>query len=66
MQMWLIHDWVRANLTVTCSFSTLQPHSLTALQPMAVSRWFPSKMAEREGFEPPVPVRAHSISSAAP
>ena len=23
-------------------------------------------MAEREGFEPPVPVRAHSISSAAP
>ena len=24
------------------------------------------KLAEREGFEPPVPVRAHSISSAAP
>ncbi len=63
MQMWLIHDWVRANLTVTCSFSTLQPHSLTAYSRFPM---FPVKMAEREGFEPPVPVRAHSISSAAP
>jgi hypothetical protein len=30
MQMWLIHHWVRANLPVTCSFSTLQSYSLTA------------------------------------
>ncbi len=31
-----------------------------------ISQTLPIRMAEREGFEPSVPVRVHSISNAAP